>query len=305
MNNIPKPIIKWIGGKQQIINKIINKFPKEFNNYREICLGGGSILFALLFEKEKGNIKINGNIYAYDINETLIYMYKNIQSNHQELYLEIKKIIDEFNSCDNKEINRNPKNLNEALLNKENYYYWSRYKFNNLNSYQKQSLLGSSLFIFLNKTCFRGLYREGLKGNFNVPYGNYKNPEIINENHLKIISTLIKDVIFEVKDFKISLNQFDLKDFLYIDPPYVPEIKTSFVQYNKKGFSIENHLELFNLIHNLTEKKIKIMMNNADVKLIYDNFENKKYKIESILCKRKINSKNPNSITNEIIITNY
>lgn len=299
-----KPILKWVGGKQQIINNIIDKFPKEFNNYREICLGGASVLFALLIIKEKGDIKINGNIYAYDINETLIYMYKNIQLNNEGLFLEIKKIIDEFNSCDNKKINKNPKNIDEALLNKENYYYWSRNKFNNLTIDEKKSLLGSALFIFLNKTCFRGLYREGPNG-FNVPYGNYKNPEIINKNHLEIISKLIKDVIFECYDYKISLNQTELNDFIYIDPPYVYEIKTSFVNYNKNGFAIKNHIELFDLIHNLTEKNIKVMMNNSDVKLIYDNFENTKYKIESILCKRKINSKNPNAKINEVIITNY
>jgi DNA adenine methylase len=299
-----KPILKWVGGKQQIINNIIDNFPKEFNNYREICLGGASVLLALLETKEKGNIKINGNIYAYDINETLIYMYKNIKSNNEGLFLEIKKIIDEFNSCDTKEINRNPKNIDEALLNKENYYYWSRNKFNNLTIEEKKSLLGSALFIFLNKTCFRGLYREGPNG-FNVPYGNYKNPEIINKNHLEIISKLIKDVIFECYDYKISLNQTELNDFIYIDPPYIGEMKTSFVNYNKNGFAIKNHIELFDLIHNLTEKNMKVMMNNSDVKLIYDNFENTKYKIESILCKRKINSKNPNAKINEVIITNY
>jgi len=301
----PKSIIKWIGGKTQILDKIIVKFPKQFNNYRELCLGGGSVLLALLSEINKGNIKIDGNIYAYDINETLIYMYKNIQSNYLELYLEIKKIIDEFNLCNNKEVIRNPKNINEALLNKENYYYWSRTKFNNLNVDDKKSLIGSALFIFLNKTGFRGMYRQDRNGNYNIPYGNYKNPEIINENHLKNISNLIKNVIFESKELKDSLNHFESNDFIYIDPPYVPEIKTSFVNYYKNGFTIENHIQLFNSIHILTENHIKVLMNNSNVEIIYQNFNDSLYNIDSIICKRKINSKNPNSITSEVIITNY
>ena len=118
MTKIIKPILKWVGGKTQIIDKIISEFPKEMNNYHEIFLGGGSVLLALLSYVKKDIIKINGYIYAYDINEPLIYMYKNIQSNHNEVYEEIQKIIDEFNSCSNGEINRKPNNIDEAKLSK-------------------------------------------------------------------------------------------------------------------------------------------------------------------------------------------
>jgi len=112
----------------------------------------------------------------------LINVYKNIQTNHIELYKEIQKIIKNFNECGEGKINRKPKNINEAKIAKENYYYWIRNCYNKLNN--ENSILESAMFIFLNKTCFRGLYRIGPNG-FNVPYGHYSNPEIINKNTFK------------------------------------------------------------------------------------------------------------------------
>lgn len=302
MTKIIKPILKWVGGKTQIIDKIINEFPKEINNYHEIFLGGGSVLLALLSYVKKDIIKINGYIYAYDINEPLIYMYKNIQSNHNEVYEEIQKIIDEFNSCSNGEINRKPKNIDEAKLSKENYYYWIRNEYNNLDD--KTSFKCSAMFIFLNKTCFRGVFRVGPNG-FNVPYGHYNNVEIINKDHLNEINNLIQIVKFECCDYSISLNNIEENDYIYLDPPYAQETNKSFVGYTKIGFDINNHNKLFQIVHELTEKKIKVMLSNADVSLIKDNFENDKYNITSILCKRAINSKNPQSKTIEVIIKNY
>ena len=302
--NIPKPILKWIGGKTQILDKLIIEFPTVINNYHEIFLGGGSVLLILLSYVKQGIIKINGNIYAYDLNEPLIYIYKNIQTNHILLYNELKNLITEFNSCDNGEINRKPKNINEACIAKENYYYWIRSEYNKLNITDKKLIIGSAMFIFLNKTCFRGVFRVGPKG-FNVPYGHYNNPEIINKEHLEEIHILIQPVIFECCNFDISLNNIKLNDYVYLDPPYAPEKTTSFVGYTLNGFDIDNHKNLFNLIHKLTESNKKIMLSNADVSLVRDNFTNKKYNITSILCKRAINSKNPNAKTQEVIIKNY
>jgi DNA adenine methylase len=304
---IPKPILKWVGGKTQIIDKLIQEFPSEINNYYEIFLGGGSVLLALLTYIKNGIINVEGNIYAYDVNEPLIYMYKNIQSNHNDLYNELQKIIIEFNSCKNEiddDINRKPLTIEEAKKNKENYYYWIRFLYNNLND--KKTIIGSAMFIFLNKTCFRGVFRIGPNG-FNVPYGHYKNPEIINKNHLDIINDLIQNVIFECIDFNISLisDNYQINDFIYLDPPYAPEKTTSFVKYTENGFDINNHNKLFTLIHKLTEKNIKIILNNSDVSLIRDNFTNDIYNITSILCKRSINSKNPDAKSNEVIIKNY
>jgi len=304
---IPKPILKWVGGKTQIIDKIIIQFPKEINNYYEIFLGGGSVLLALLTYIKNDIIKIHGNIYAYDLNEALIYTYKNIQSNHNELYDELVKIITIFNSCPiNDNINRKPTDIEEAMINKENYYYWIRSEYNKLSSDDKKTIIASAMFIFLNKTCFRGVFRVGPNG-YNVPYGHYNNPEIINKNHLDYINLLIQNVIFECLDFNVSLNRdnFEIDDFIYIDPPYAPEKTTSFVKYTDNGFDINNHHKLFILIHRLTQNNIKLILNNSDVSLIRDNFTNEKYNITSILCKRSINSKNPESKSKEVMIKNY
>jgi DNA adenine methylase len=302
--HIPKPILKWVGGKTQIIDKLIVDFPIEINNYREIFLGGGSVLLALLSYVKNGIIKVRGNIYAYDLNEPLVYIYKNIQTRHNELYDTIQNIITEFNGCGNGEINRTPTNIQEAKIAKENYYYWIRSEYNKLCLNNKKGILGSAMFIFLNKTCFRGVFRVGPRG-FNVPYGHYNNPEIINKEHLEEIRNLIQNVIFECCDFNTSLINVQTNDFVYLDPPYAPETDTSFVGYTENGFNIEQHKNLFNLIHNLTESYKKMILSNADVSLVRENFTNEKYNILSILCKRSINSKNPEAKAKEVIIKNY
>ena len=302
--HIPKPILKWVGGKTQIIDKLIVDFPVEMNNYREIFLGGGSVLLTLLSYVNSGVIKIHGEIYAYDLNEPLINIYKNIQTHHNELYDIVKNIITDFNECGNGELNRKPANIEEAKELKENYYYWIRSEYNKMCEDHKKGLLGSARFIFLNKTCFRGIFRVGPNG-FNVPYGHYKNPEIINREHLEVIHELIKNVIFECCDFNTSLTSVEPNDFVYLDPPYAPETNSSFVGYTENGFNIDHHTNLFKLVHNLTDTNKKIMLSNADVSLVRENFIDDKYKIVSLLCKRSINSKNPDAKAKEVIIQNY
>jgi DNA adenine methylase len=173
-------------------------------------------------------------------------------------------------------------------------------QYNKLCLDDKKSILGSAMFIFLNKTCFRGIFRVGPKG-FNVPYGHYNNPEIINKEHLEEIHNLIQNVVFECCDFSLSLSKVEPDDFVYLDPPYAPETNTSFVGYTENGFNMESHEKLFNILNTTNEKW---MLSNADVKLVRDNFANEKYKIESIVCKRSINSKNPDAKTKEVIIQN-
>jgi len=302
--HIPKPILKWVGGKTQIIDKLITDFPVEINNYREAFLGGGSVLLTLLSYVRSGIIKIQGGIYAYDLNEPLIYIYKNIQKHHNELYDVMQTIITDFNECGSGELNRKPANIGEAKIAKENYYYWIRSEYNKLCSTDKKGVLGSAMFIFLNKTCFRGVFRVGPRG-FNVPYGHYNNPEIINKEHLEEIHNLIQNVVFECSDFNTSLTIVEPNDFVYLDPPYAPETDTSFVGYTENGFNIENHEKLFKLIHMLTDTNKKIMLSNADVSLVRENFTNEKYNTSSILCKRSINSKNPDAKAKEVIIKNY
>ena len=298
-NNYPKPILKWVGGKTQIVDKLLQEFPTEINNYREIFLGGGSVLFAILSCVKNGAIQIRGKIRAYDANESLIGVYKNIQTNHEELYDKLQELINEMNKCGDGEINRKPANIEEARLAKENYYYWIRNKYNQLTD--KKTTTASAMFIFLNKTCFRGVFRVGPNG-FNVPYGHYNNPEIVNREHLDEIHELIQGVIFECSDFTKSLESLETNDFIYLDPPYAPEKETSFVGYTENGFNMENHQTLFNVLNGTNAKW---MLSNADVKLVRDNFTDEKYKIESIVCKRSINSKNPHAKAKEVIIKNY
>lgn len=301
---LQKPILKWVGGKTKILDKLICDFPCNINNYHEIFLGGGSVLFALLSFFKEGIIKINGNIYAYDLNEPLIYMYKNIQSNCEELYNTLQALINDYNEIDGTNINRKPESLIEAKQSKENYYYWIRQQYNFISNDDKTSVYGSAMFIFLNKTCFRGLFRVGPNG-FNVPYGNYINPEIINKEHLEEISELIQCVKFECYDYTVSLNKIVEDDYIYMDPPYAPETNTSFVKYTDKGFNLNNHIELFKICNKLSNEKKKFMMSNADVDLIKEYFKSDKYNIDYILCKRTINSKNPEATAKEVIIKNY
>lgn len=298
----PKPIIKWVGGKTQILNKLIDKFPKEINNYREPFIGGGSVLLAVLTQIKCKKIKISGRIFASDVNDALINLYKNIQSNHEILYNELQNIINEYNNCDNKKtnLNRKPKTIDDAKLCKENYYYWIRQEYNKTEN--KNTPYCSAMFIFLNKTCFRGVFRIGPHG-FNVPFGNYINPEIINKKHLNDIHDLIKDVVFECCNFEDALNNVQNDDFIYLDPPYVPITATSFVGYTADGFNKHEHL--FNIIDTLTTQNKKIILSNTDVAIVREHFTDDKYNTEIVLCKRKINSKTPQSKTNEVIIQNY
>lgn len=287
--SFPKPFLKWVGGKGKVLDTLMPDFPSEINNYHEIFLGGGSVLFALLSQVKNGKIKLGGKVFAYDINESLIYTYKNIQTNNEELYKAIKVLINEFSSSESG----------------EDYYYSIREKFNNLAADDKRGIDASAMFIFLNKTCFRGLFRVGPSG-FNVPYGNYKKPEIFNEYHLEMIRDLIRDVVFEHMDFSQSLVRLNVGDFAYLDPPYYPEKKTSFVKYSENGFNDEHHNMLFSIIHRLSsDTKIKLMMSNSNVKFVRDNFPNSRYSIKTINCRRAINSKDPGAMTSEIIIKNY
>ena len=303
---VHKPILKWVGGKSQIIDSLLGEFPTEINNYYEVFLGGGSVLFALLTMVQQGHIHLHGNVYAYDVNEALIYVYKNIQTQHNQLYEQLQQVITDYNNCIQGELNRTPQNIQEAKESKENFYYWIRLLYNKLSPEEKTTAYGSALFIFLNKTCFRGMFRTGPNG-FNVPYGNYKNPEIMNKTHLDEIHNLIQGVQFECCDYRVALQRIstDANDYVYLDPPYFPETKTSFTGYTEKGFSLSDHMELFAGIHALTEKNKKLMMSNADVGEVRGSFGESKYTIRTILCKRAIHSKNPETKTNEVIITNY
>ena len=294
---LQKPFLKWVGGKTQIINKIISKLPKEINNYHELFLGGGSVLLAVLSLQKQNKITIKNKIYAYDINTNLINVYKNIQNNKEELYEIINLYMNEYDSIKGAEINRKATCIEEAKTSKESYYYWIRNKYNNID---KDTIECSALFMIINKICFRGMYREGPNG-FNVPYGHYKKtPTIISESDLDYISDLIKDVEFNHCSFTESIKTIKDGDFVYLDPPYAPENSKSFVGYVADGFNLESHKLLFNEIKKMGD--IKFVMSNAKVDLVTDNF--KEYNCEDIIARRAINSKKPGSTTTEVIIYN-
>jgi DNA adenine methylase len=301
--DIPRPILKWVGGKGQIIDKLLKAIPKEMNDYHELFVGGGSFLVMVLWAKNKGFITINGSLNAYDLNEALISTYINIRDNKDELFEKVKELQKDFLECDAEgTVNRKPNNKQEAITSRESYYYWIRKEYNGQTD--KTSIDSSAYFIFLNKTGFRGMYREGPNG-FNIPYGNYKNPKLVEEDELNYISELIQHVNFHNSDFSKSFeNVSNEKNFLYMDPPYAPENNKSFVGYTKDGFDIEQHKKLFDLTKCISEKNM-IMMSNSNVKLIHDNLSPDDFKYEVVSCRRAINSKDPSARTEEVIITNY
>ena len=293
-NEKMKPFLKWVGGKTQILDKVLDKFPETMENYHEIFLGGGSVLIALLKMQQQGKITIRNKVYAYDINKSLISVYKHVQNDRERLFNCLTHVFNVYNSIDGTIVNRHPSNIEEAKTSKESYYYWIRNKF---NTREKSTLKSSALFIFLNKTCFRGMYREGPNG-YNVPYGHYKNVSVIDKEELYLISDLIKNVEFCECDFSESLKNVQKGDFVYLDPPYAPENEKSFVGYTNGGFSKENHLELFSQIQNIG---CNFVMSNSSVPLVLDSF--REYHIEKVITRRAINSKNPESTTTEVLIS--
>lgn len=295
---IQKPFLKWVGGKTQILNEIISKLPEEMNNYHELFIGGGSVLLAILSLKKQNNISINGKIYASDINGALINVYKSIQNNKDELYRYIETIVEEYDSISGTVINRRPTTIEEAKTSKESYYYWSRQKYNSMN---KDTVECAALFMFINKNCFRGMYREGPNG-YNVPYGHYKKtPTIITRIELDKISELIQDVIFRHSSFVEAIKDVEYGDFVYLDPPYAPENNKSFVTYVADGFDLETHKLLFSEIKKIGNTA-KFIMSNAKVQIVTDNF--KEYECIDIIARRAINSKEPGSTTTEVIVYN-
>ncbi len=301
--DIVKPFMKWVGGKTQIINDVLALFPTEMNNYHEPFLGGGSVLLALLTHRHNGTLNISGKIYASDLNSNLIGLYKNIQSNPDGLIAEVKKLSEEFGKCTGTVVNRKASNIEEAMTSPESYYFWIRSRFNALTKEERTSVHASAMLLFMNKTCFRGVYREGPKG-FNVPFGNYKNPSILDEEHIRLISSLLKDVEFTCCSFTDSLGKIQSGDFVYLDPPYAPESDTSFVSYTSDGFNLDNHTLLFDICSKMSANRVKMLMSNADVKLVKDAFPAPAYSTKIINCRRAINSKEPDARTNEVLISN-
>ena len=287
-----KPIIKWVGGKTQILDKVLGTFPREINNYHELFVGGGSVLFGVLSNKD---ITVKGKVYAYDKNEKLINMYRQIQANPRDVHEHLLELFITYDTRTGKEVNRKPQTEEDGLTSKESYYYWTRKKYNDLIP---DTPIHAATLIFLNKTCFRGVYREGPNG-FNVPYGHYKStPLVVPLDELVKIQDLIKNVIFKWCDFRDAFEQSVTGgDFIYADPPYAPENIKSFVGCTKDGFIMDDHIDLFNLLKN---SKITFTMSNAKVELVTNNFEG--YTIKDVSARRAIHSKNPAALTTEVLV---
>ena len=301
--SIQKPFLKWVGGKYKLLKHILSKLPKEINNYHEIFLGGGSVLLAILSLEQENKIKIHGSIYAYDLNESLINSFIQIKKNPVKVIKHLTNIVKEFKSIQINTLNLRgaPSVTNENYNStREHYYYWVRDKF--IKS-RKNTIISAAYFIFLNKTGFRGMYREGSNGKFNIPYG-YKDrdsiPGILDEKTILNVSKLIQNVQFICSNFSESLSLVEEGDFVYLDPPYAPEKKDGFVEYTKEGFSIEKHHLLFKKIKEI--KNYNFIMSNSNVNLVTDNFND--YIVERIIARRAINSKNPAALTKEVIIYN-
>mgnify|MGYP001493123782 FL=1 len=288
-----KPIIKWVGGKTQILDKVLETFPREIENYHELFVGGGSVLFGLLESKD---ITVKGRVYAYDKNQKLINMYRQIQTNPKDVHDHLLELFTTYDTRTGTEVNRKPQTEEEGMTSKESYYYWVRKTYNDL---LPTTHVHAATLIFLNKTCFRGVYREGPNG-FNVPYGHYKTtPLIVHLDELIKLQDLIKNVVFKWCDFRVPFTQtINDNDFIYADPPYAPESVKSFVGYTKDGFGIGDHEDLFNL---LKSSGISFVMSNAKVDLVTSGF--KDYKIEDVPARRAIHSKNPGSLTTEVLIS--
>ena len=277
-----KPFLKWVGGKTQILDEVLGHFPKKMVNYHEPFLGGGSVLLGLLQKVRAGEIELTGGVYASDANTGLIALYQHVQANLVELLPALKELATGYSQC----------------ANKETFYYLIRSRFTALQNDDRFTATAAAMFLFLNKICFRGLYREGPNG-FNVPFGHYTAPSIYNEAELMAVSDLIQGVEFASQDVHHALLDVAQGDFIYLDPPYAPECATSFVGYTSNGFSLEDHRHLFACVKALP---CGFLFSNADVSVVTDAFQG--YQKKVVEARRAINSKKPGSRTKEVLIWN-
>ena len=274
-----KPFLKWAGGKGQLIDKIERFYPfdNKINKYAEPFIGGGAVLFDILnkFELEK--------IYISDINIELLNCYKVIKEKVQKLVDKLKVFENEFLVKDKED--------------RRIYYYEKREQFNKLKlEKNSEEVKRATLMIFLNRTCFNGLYRVNKKGLFNVPMGDYKNPKICDEENLINISKKLKNVDIIYGDYKKSYDFIDKNTFVYFDPPYRPLNQTSsFTSYTEYTFEDKEQIELSEYFKLLNKKGAKLLLSNSDPKNenIEDNFFDDLYKefdINRIEASRAINS---------------
>ena len=279
---IIKPFVKWAGGKGSLIPQLKNFYPFELERetitkYVEPFVGGGAVLINIL---QKYDVK---EAYAFDINKDLINCYNVIKENVDELIKELEIKEKEFIKLESED--------------RQSYFYNIRKEYNSYKITENElSIKRAGEFIFLNRTCFNGLYRVNKNGEFNVPCGKYKNPTICDVTNLRNLSFLIRNVVFQYGDYKQSEKYIDENTFVYFDPPYRPlSVTSGFTSYTKEDFNDENQKELANYFGKLDEKNAKLMLSNSNPKNTNkdDNFFEEIYKgfnINEISAKRMINS---------------
>ncbi|HEY9407256.1 MAG TPA: DNA adenine methylase [Nitrososphaera sp.] len=268
--------LKWAGGKLQLIEQFENLFPPDFCNYYEPFIGSGAVFFYLK-SKSKPN-----KVILSDTNEELINCFAVVRDKPSEL-IEVL--------------------LNHRKRHSKQYYYEMR----DLESERLDSLSRAARMIYLNKTCFNGLYRVNSKGEFNVPFGDYKNPSIFDRNTLCRASQMLQDADLRVMTFDKVLDFAGKDDFVYFDPPYIPLSKTSsFTRYSKSEFSIKEQNQLSEVFRALDSMGCFVMLSNSDHSLTRELYRDYDKNIVVVRAKRKINSVgSKRGAINEIVVTNY
>jgi len=277
-----KPFLKWAGGKNQLLSEIEKYYPfgdGSITKYAEPFVGGGAVLFDILSKYSLDSV------YISDVNFDLINTYISIRD-------KVDALIDLLSVLQNEYLKRDSEN-------RRDYYLDRRCDFNSLRSTQKgvESIKRAALMIFLNKTCFNGLYRVNRMGSFNVPSGIYKTPKICDEENLRAVADKLKNVEIVCDDFKASATFVDKHTFVYFDPPYRPlTVSSSFTSYTEIGFDDENQIELANFVKELSKTGAKVVVSNSDPKNVdvNDDFFDSMYsfcKIKRVEAARMINSK--------------
>lgn len=292
-----KPFLKWAGGKGQLIKEIEQYYPFEngkITKYAEPFVGGGAVLFDIL---NKYNLE---EVYISDINAELINTYRGIRDNIDILIKKLSAMQNDF--------------IPLYTEHRKEYYLDKRSRFNELkvNGDEKINIEKAALMIFLNKTCFNGLYRVNKKGLFNVPMGSYKNPLICDENNLRAVSEKLQKVKIVCGDYKKSADFIDENTFVYFDPPYRPITDTaSFTAYTENLFNDDAQIELAQFVNDMDKKGAKIVISNSDPKNSNTNddfFDNiySAHRIKRVEATRMINcNSEARGKIKELLISNF
>ncbi len=270
-----KPIVKWVGGKTQLLPKIKELLPPTYNKYYEPFLGGGAVLLDLNPKEAIVN----------DINFELINMYQQVRDNVEQVI----KVLDNIDK--NHEASSDPKA----------FYYVTRAVYNELSS--RSTPEQAARFIYLNKHCFNGLYRVNSKGEFNVPFNGKLTGGSFDAEHLRAVSRQIQNVEFLCGDFEKIAKYPEPKSFMFIDSPYAPLTPTSFVDYTKEGFSYEDHKRLADFYMEMSDYGVYCMLTNHDTEFIRDLYRG--FNFTEVDVRRSINRNGDNRKGKEVIITNY